>query len=143
MKNNKLYGAAMLSDEISEISHNVELVKNMLNEIMEEKIPKDSRLLAVSEMKEAVKEINFGVIADAYKDISWKIDIISDYILSAFDKLQELERAANEYYDSGEEFLTDVIAIFDEATRNNGKINTKKLLAVFGKNLALQEDQEA
>lgn len=125
MKNNKLYGAAMLADEIGVISQKLNLAKNVINDIMEERIPKSR-----------IDSTTHELVIDAYKELSWKLDIVSDYLLCAYEYVQKLEKYTDEYYESGEKFLFDVVMLCQEATENNKGIigiSSKKILSVLGK----------
>ena len=133
MKNNKLYGAAMLADEIGVISQKLNLAKNVMNEIMEERIPKSR-----------IDSTTHELVIDAYKELSWKLDIVSDYLLCAYEYVQKLEKYADEYYESGEKFLFDVVMLCHEAAENDKGIigiSSKKILSILGKEDAPKSGQ--
>ena len=125
MKNNKLYGAAMLADEIGVISQKLNLAKNVMNDIMEERIPKSR-----------IDSTTHELVIDAYKELSWKLDIASDYLLCVYEYVKKLEKYVDEYYESGEKFLFDVVMLCHEAAENDKGIigiSSKKILSVLGK----------
>ena len=65
MKNNKLYSSAMLADEIGVISQKINLAKNVINDIMEERIPKSR-----------IDSTTHELVIDACKELSWKLDTL-------------------------------------------------------------------
>ena len=125
MKNNKLYAAAMLADEIVALKAKATLIRNLMNDTMNERISKTN-------LERSEPEI-LAVVAEAYKEQCWKLDIINDYILSIHKVLCELEANAEEYYESGEKFIADISTLIREAIDNNGKISSKKFITVLGK----------
>lgn len=125
MKNNKLYAAAMLADEIVALRTKATLIKNLMNDIMNERISKLN-------IERGEPEI-LALVTEAYKEQCWKANIISDYVMYIDEKLQELEALIDKYYDGDEKFIQDIALLIQEAAQNNGKISSKKLLSILGK----------
>lgn len=131
MKSNKLYAAAMLADEIGLLTQKITLARNLINDIGNEKISK-------LDLNRNTPE-TLSLIAEAYKEQCWKIDIVGDYIMHIDEKLKELEALSDRYYDEGEIFIQDIAALIQEAMQNNGKVRGKKLLSVLGKSMSCTE----
>lgn len=131
MKSNKLYAAAMLADEIGILTQKITLTRNLMNDIENEKISKLGLNRNPSE--------TLALIAEAYKEQCWKIDIVGDYIIHIDEKLKELEALTDKYYDEGEIFIQDIAALIQEAIQNNGKVSSKKLSSVLGKSMSCTE----
>ena len=115
----------MLADEIGVISQKLNLAKNVMNDIMEERIPKSR-----------IDSTTHELVIDAYKELSWKLDIASDYLLCVYEYVKKLEKYVDEYYESGEKFLFDVVMLCHEAAENDKGIigiSSKKILSVLGK----------
>ena len=125
MKSNKLYAAAMLADEIVALKTKATLIRNLMNDTMNEKISKLN-------LERSEPEI-LALVAEAYKEQCWKIDIVSDYVMYIDEKLQELEALIDKYYGEDEKFIQDIALLIQEATQNNGKVSSKKLLSILGK----------
>lgn len=113
MRNNKLYGAAMLKDELSVVLEKVhstqEIAKN---------------LLAFNSNGNAEKEVI---------ELLGKAVIIQKELNAITEELQKLTNYADEYYSGGEKFFMDVISLMQDALANNGKISSKRLLGIMGK----------
>lgn len=125
MKSNKLYAAAMLADEIIALKAKATLIRNLMNDTMNEKISKLN-------LERSEPEI-LALVAEAYKEQCWKIDIVSDYVVYIDEKLQELETLIDKYYGEDEKFIQDIALLIQEAAQNNGKVSSKKLLSILGK----------
>lgn len=125
MKSNKLYAAAMLADEIIALKAKATLIRNLMNDTMNEKISKLN-------LERSEPEI-LALVAEAYKEQCWKIDIVSDYVVYIDEKLQELETFIDKYYGEDEKFIQDIALLIQEAAQNNGKVSSKKLLSILGK----------
>ena len=128
MKSNKLYAAAMLADEIIALKAKATLIRNLMNDTMNEKISKLN-------LERSEPEI-LALVAEAYKEQCWKIDIVSDYVVYIDEKLQELETLIDKYYGEDEKFIQDIALLIQEAIQNKGKVSSKKLSFVLGKGIS-------
>ena len=125
MKSNKLYAAAMLADEIGELKTKVTLVKKVMNDIM------NGRMLEST--LDCTEPDILKMVFDTYKEQHWKIEIVNDYVMYIAGQLQALETLKDKYYGDGEIFIQDIALLIQEAAQNNGKVSSKKLLSVLGK----------
>lgn len=128
MKNNKLYAAAMLADEIVALKTKATLIRNLMNDTMNEKISKLN-------LERSEPEI-LALVAEAYKEQCWKIDIVSDYVMYIDEKLQELEALIDKYYGEDEKFIQDIASLIREAIQNNGKVSSKRISSILGKGIS-------
>lgn len=131
MKNNKLYGAAMLADEINDIAQKCNLAKKISDEIIKNKMSSG-----------CISQTSLNILTEAYKEMSWKSDIINDYLSHICLTVKKLDGYINSYYDGGEQFLFDVAMLCQEASQNIEGVGSKKLLSVLGKEQSKAEGTE-
>lgn len=57
------------------------------------------------------------------------------------NKLYAASMLADENHDDGEKFIQNIAMLIQEAMQNNGKVSSKNLLSVFGKDTIYSEQR--
>lgn len=113
MRNNQLYGAAMLKDEFSRTLEKVHGIQEITKSI-----------LAFNSNDNSEREV---------MELLAKAVVIQKELNDIAEELQKLNDYADEYYSSGEKFFMDVISLMQDAFSNKGKISSKRLLSIMCK----------